>query len=117
MAARIISGTAVAREARGEAAVKAAEFEGQMGRPPGLTVVLVGEDPASQVYVGRMEKASAAVGIRSQTLRLPADTPQVELLATVERLNGDPTVDGVLVQLPLPGHIDQQRIIEAIDPA
>lgn len=117
MTARIISGTAVARAVREEAAVRAAEIAGRLGRPPGLTVVLVGEDPASQVYVGRKEKASAAVGIRSETLRLPADTPEEALLATVARLNADPAVDGVLVQLPLPGHIDEQRVIEAIDPA
>lgn len=117
MTARIISGTSVAKTVREEAAARAAVVSARIGRPPGLTVVLVGEDPASQVYVGRKEKASAAVGIHSVTLRLPADTSEEVLLDTVARLNADPTVDGVLVQLPLPGHIDEQRVIEAIDPA
>ncbi len=117
MAARIISGTAVARTVREEAKARAAELREPLGRAPGLTVVLVGEDPASQVYVGRKEKASAAVGIRSETLRLPADTDQATLLDTVQRLNGDDGVDGILVQLPLPGHIDEQTVIETIDPA
>ncbi len=114
--ARIISGKDVARQVREEAAGHTREVAERLGRPPGLTVVLVGEDPASQVYVGRKEKASAAVGIRSITLRLPADTDQEILLDTVARLNADDTVDGVLVQLPLPEQIDEQTVIEAIDP-
>jgi methylenetetrahydrofolate dehydrogenase (NADP+) / methenyltetrahydrofolate cyclohydrolase len=117
MTARIISGKAVARTVREEAAERVRQIRGPLGRAPGLTVVLVGEDPASMVYVGRKEKASAAVGVRSETLRLPADTDQATLLETVRRLNADEAVDGVLVQLPLPGQIDEQTVIEAIDPA
>jgi methylenetetrahydrofolate dehydrogenase (NADP+)/methenyltetrahydrofolate cyclohydrolase len=117
MTARIISGKAVARTVREEAAARLGQIRGSLGRAPGLTVVLVGEDPASQVYVGRKEKASAAVGIRSETLRLPADTDQATLLGIVRRLNADESVDGVLVQLPLPDQIDEQTVIEAIDPA
>jgi len=117
MTARIISGKDVARAIRGEVAERAARVTETLGRPPGLTVVLVGDDPASQVYVGRKEKASAAVGIRSITLRKPADTTQEEILEIVAQLNADPAVDGVLVQLPLPSHADDQAVIDAIDPA
>ena len=116
MTARIISGKDVAKAIRGEVAIRAAKVTEALGRPPGLTVVLVGEDPASQVYVGRKEKASAAVGIRSVTLRKPAGTTQEEILEIVARLNADPTMDGVLVQLPLPDHADDQAVIEAIHP-
>ena len=116
MAAKIISGKDVARTIRGEVAQRAARVTAALGRPPGLTVVLVGEDPASQVYVGRKEKASAAVGIRSVTLRKPADTTQAEILEIVAHLNADPEVDGVLVQLPLPPHCDDQAVIDAIAP-
>jgi len=117
MTARIISGKDIARTIRGEVAERAAVVTRKLGRPPGLTVVLVGDDPASAVYVGRKEKASAAVGIRSVTLRRPAATTQEEILAIVAQLNADPEVDGVLVQLPLPGHVDDQAVIDAIDPA
>ncbi len=117
MAARILSGKDTARTIREEVAQRAAAFAARAGRPPGLTVVLVGEDPASQVYVGRKEKASAAVGIRNETIRLPAETPEAELLDLVVRLDGDAAVDGILVQLPLPPHIDERKVIEAIDPA
>ena len=116
MTARILSGTEVARAVRADVAERAARVAKRLGRPPGLTVIIVGDDPASKVYVGRKEKASAAVGIRSQTQRLAEDTTQDELLARVAALNTDEAVDGVLVQLPLPRHMDEQAVIEAIHP-
>ncbi len=116
MSAKILSGTEVARAVRADVAERAKEVQQRLGRPPGLTVVLVGDDPASRVYVGRKEKASAAVGIRSQTHRLPAETSQDDLMALVDQLNADETVDGILVQLPLPRHMDEQAVIEAIAP-
>ncbi len=87
------------------------------GVKPGLTAVLVGEDPASQVYVRSKERQSGKLGFNSQVLRLPAETSELDLLALIDKLNQDITVHGILVQLPLPGHIDSQRVIEAIDPA
>jgi len=86
------------------------------GRAPGLAVVLLGDDPASQVYVGSKVKQTLAVGMRSIEHRLPDSTTEAQLLALVARLNGDPTVDGILVQLPLPPSMDASRVIEAIDP-
>ncbi len=85
-------------------------------RPPYLVAVLVGDDGASQTYVGNKEKMSAEVGFRSTVLRLPAETTQEQLLAEVARLNADPEVDGFIVQMPLPRHIDEEKVIEAIDP-
>ncbi len=94
----------------------AAAFAHQAGRRPGLAVVLVGEDPASQVYVGAKGKACAAAGMASFEHRLPADTSEAALLSLIERLNQDEAVDGILVQLPLPGQLDEQAIIAAINP-
>jgi methylenetetrahydrofolate dehydrogenase (NADP+) / methenyltetrahydrofolate cyclohydrolase len=111
--ARLIDGKAVAAELRAEITVRVAE----LGFQPGLAVVLVGEDPASAVYVRTKDRAAAAVGIAAQTIRLPETTGEAALLAEVARLNADPAVDGILVQLPLPGAIDAQRITAAIDPA
>ena len=116
MTARILSGTEVAMAVRADVAARVEQLVPRLGRAPGLTVVLVGDDPASSVYVGRKEKACAAVGIRSQTHRLPTETSQAELMALVDALNADETVDGVLVQLPLPRHMDEQAVIEAIHP-
>ena len=90
--------------------------ENQTGTVPGLTVVLVGNDPASQVYVRNKQNACKAAGMNGTVLRLPAETSQVELLATIDRLNADPTVHGILVQLPLPKGIDDRAVIERIDP-
>ncbi len=87
-----------------------------LGFTPGLAVVLVGEDPASRVYVASKAKATVEVGFRSIEHKLPATTPQADLLDLVARLNADPEVDGILVQLPLPAHIDPERVIAAIDP-
>ena len=111
--ARIIDGKAVAAALRQSVLDRAARLAFQ----PGLVVVLVGEDPASAVYVRNKDRAALQAGLRAQTIRLPATTPQHELLATIDRLNRDPNVDGILVQLPLPPGLSQRAVIEAIDPA
>ena len=116
MAAEIIDGKAFAAELRGRVATAAADFERQVGRKAGLAVVLVGADPASEVYVASKGKATLASGMASFEHRLPADTPQDDLLALVARLNADPSVHGILVQLPLPRHLDEKTVIAAIDP-
>lgn len=116
MSATIIDGKTYAAGLRGRIAGAVAQLSGQ-GVAPGLAVVLVGEDPASQIYVTNKARQTAEVGMRSFEHKLPASTAQAELLALVARLNADPAVDGILVQLPLPGHIDTQAVLEAIDPA
>ena len=116
MTAEIIDGKAFAADLRAKVGTLAAEFEQRAGRKAGLAVVLVGEDAASQVYVAAKGKATLAAGMASFEHRLPADTPQGELIALVERLNADPAVDGILVQLPLPQHLDEKTVIAAIDP-
>jgi methylenetetrahydrofolate dehydrogenase (NADP+)/methenyltetrahydrofolate cyclohydrolase len=89
----------------------------EAGRAPGLAVVLVGDDPASRVYVGQKEKGCAEVGFRHETHRLAADTPESTLLDLVATLNRDPSIDGILIQMPLPPHIDGDRVLLAVDPA
>ncbi len=111
--ARLIDGKAVAASVRAEVAVRVAG----LGFQPGLAVVLVGEDPASAVYVRNKDRAAAAAGIAAHTIRLPAATTEAALLAEVARLNADSAIDGILVQLPLPRHIAADRVIAAIDPA
>jgi methylenetetrahydrofolate dehydrogenase (NADP+)/methenyltetrahydrofolate cyclohydrolase len=86
-------------------------------RKPGLAVVLVGEDPASAVYVSHKEKGCEEVGFHHVTHRLPADTPEADLLSLVHDLNQDPAIDGILIQLPLPGHMDQEKVLLSVDPA
>ncbi len=113
MTARLIDGKAVAAALRAEVAARVAAA----GFSPGLAVVLVGEDPASSVYVRTKDRAAREAGIIPQTIRLSADTAQAELLAVIHSLNQDPAVDGILVQLPLPKGIDPQAVIQAIDPA
>ena len=113
MTARIIDGRAIAAELRARVASRVAG----LGYRPGLSVVLVGADPASSVYVRSKNRAATEAGLTTESIRLPADTTQAELLAIVARLNADPAVDGILVQLPLPPQISQQAVIEAIDPA
>ena len=113
---RIIDGKAVAAELRAEIAVEVAALKGQ-GLTPGLAVVLVGEDPASQVYVRNKGAQTLEAGMASFEHKLPADTPEADLLALVQRLNADARVHGILVQLPLPGHIDSMKVLSAIDPA
>jgi len=116
MTATIIDGKAFAANLRERVAVLAARFEAQSGRKAGLAVVLVGEDPASQVYVGAKARQTVQCGMLSFEHRLPADTPQHELLALVDQLNADRTVDGILVQLPLPRHLDEKEVVARIDP-
>ena len=112
MTATIIDGKAFAARLRSEIATAVAELP----RAPGLAVVLVGDDPASAVYVRSKGKQSVEVGMRSFEHRLPADTAQTDLIALVERLNADDAVDGILVQLPLPSHLDDLAVISAVDP-
>ena len=115
--ARLIDGKAIAEGVRREVAAGAERFALRAGRPPGLAVVLVGEDPASQVYVKSKGRQTVEAGMRSIEHRLPAETTQSALLALVEGLNRDSAVDGILVQLPLPKGLDAGAVIEAIDPA
>jgi methylenetetrahydrofolate dehydrogenase (NADP+)/methenyltetrahydrofolate cyclohydrolase len=115
MAAALIDGKALAAQMREKLAQSVAELE-RKGVVPGLAVVLVGDDPASRVYVSMKEKACAKAGIFSDEHRLPAETSQEDLLALVDKLNNDPRIDGILVQLPLPEHIDEDAVITAIAP-
>jgi len=117
MAAALIDGKAYAAALRERIAAAVPAFAAAAGRPPGLAVVLVGEDPASQVYVRAKGKAVLAAGMASFEHKLPDTTTQAELIALVARLNADEAVDGILVQLPLPAAIDAQSVIAAIDPA
>lgn len=114
---KIIDGKAFAEGLRSEVAAAVARFREQQGRAPGLAVVLVGDDPASAVYVRNKGRMTEAVGMNSLEFRRPATISQEELVELVEELNGDPGVDGILVQLPLPPHIDDQAVIATIDPA
>jgi methylenetetrahydrofolate dehydrogenase (NADP+)/methenyltetrahydrofolate cyclohydrolase len=111
--ARIIDGKAVAAALRAEVAARTAALDYR----PGLAVVLVGDDPASAVYVRNKDRAANAAGIAAETIRLPAGIAEAELLRVIARLNADAAVDGILVQLPLPAQIRQRAVIEAIDPA
>jgi methylenetetrahydrofolate dehydrogenase (NADP+)/methenyltetrahydrofolate cyclohydrolase len=116
MTAQIIDGKAVAQRVTDEVRAEVAAYV-RSGRPvPGLAVVLVGESPASQIYVRNKRKTTEAVGMRSYAHDLPATATEAEVLALVERLNADPGVNGILVQLPLPPQIDPERVIERIDP-
>jgi methylenetetrahydrofolate dehydrogenase (NADP+)/methenyltetrahydrofolate cyclohydrolase len=117
MTAKIIDGKAFAAEVRGKVAGHVAWLKEEHGLVPGLAVVLVGEDPASQVYVRSKGKQTVEAGMNSFEHKLGADTSEADLLALVDRLNADPAVHGILVQLPLPGHIDEPRVLGAIDPA
>ena len=114
--ARIIDGKAFAARLRETIAVEVAALKAEHGLTPGLAVVLVGEDPASQVYVRSKGEQTLAAGMHSETHRLPAETSQAELLSLVERLNDDPAIHGVLVQFPVPDHMSQATIVAAISP-
>ncbi|MFL6853068.1 MAG: bifunctional methylenetetrahydrofolate dehydrogenase/methenyltetrahydrofolate cyclohydrolase FolD [Sphingomicrobium sp.] len=116
MSARIIDGKAAAAILRAQVAAEVARFRVATGRAPGLAVVLVGEDPASAVYVRNKGRATIEAGMESFEHRLPTETGEQELLDLVERLNADPAVDGILVQLPLPDHIDANKVLTSIDP-
>ena len=117
MTAKIIDGKAFAARVRGEVAAHVARLKADRGITPGLAVVLVGEDPASQVYVRSKGKSTLEAGMNSYEHRLPAETSEAELLALIARLNADPAVNGILVQLPLPKHLNADLVINAIDPA
>ena len=116
MTARIIDGKAAAAALRAEVGAEVAKFRAATGRAPGLAVVLVGDDPASAVYVRSKGKVTIEAGMESFEHRLPATATQDELVSLIDRLNGDPTVDGILVQLPLPPQIDERVIITRIHP-
>lgn len=115
MTARIIDGKSIAKELRESLAPRVAALKEQ-GITPGLTVIVVGDDPASAIYVRNKERACVKLGMNSQVLRFPAETTQEEILNTVRLLNQDDSVHGILVQLPLPRHIDEQAVLRAIDP-
>jgi len=116
MTAEIIRGSEVAKQIREELKQEVAELKEKHNVVPGLVTVLVGEDPASQVYVGAKEKTSNALGFYSERQDLPADTSEEELLARIDKLNKDPKIHGILVQLPLPKHINETKVLYAIDP-
>ena len=116
MSARVLDGTALAQAIRAEVAQEVARLS-RNGRKPGLAAVLVGEDPASAVYVRSKGQACEEAGMHSVTLRLPASTSEAELLETVDRLNADAEIHGILVQLPLPKHINSEKVLRRIDPA
>ncbi len=116
MSARILDGVALGKTIRAEVAAEVARLGGN-GRRPGLAAVLVGEDPASSVYVRSKGKATEEAGMYSETIRQPATISEDELLGIVDRLNGDPRIHGILVQLPLPKHIDSEKVLRRLDPA
>jgi methylenetetrahydrofolate dehydrogenase (NADP+) / methenyltetrahydrofolate cyclohydrolase len=116
MAATIIDGKAVAARVRTEVAAEVEQFVAEHGRVPGLATILVGEDPASAVYVNGKQKASAEVGIQGFDHRLPADAAEDEVIALIERLNADDDVSGILCQLPVPDHMDGVKLTGLIDP-
>lgn len=115
MTAQLIDGNALAKKIRGEVAERAAALAAK-GHRPGLAVILVGDDPASQVYVSHKVKDCEGSGVRSVLDRYPADMREADLLARIAELNRDPTIHGILVQMPVPKHIDPQKVIAAIDP-
>ncbi len=117
MTATIIDGKAFAARIRGQVTDAVARLRDDHGVTPGLAVVLVGEDPASEVYVRSKGRMTVEVGMKSFEHRLAAETTEADLLALVAKLNADPTVHGILVQLPLPGHMDSDKVIATIDPA
>ncbi|MDO8533888.1 MAG: bifunctional methylenetetrahydrofolate dehydrogenase/methenyltetrahydrofolate cyclohydrolase FolD [Xanthobacteraceae bacterium] len=117
MTGRILDGKALASEIRAKVAVEAARIAKALGRPPGLAVVMVGENPASESYVRHKARSTIETGMASFEHKLPADTSQAHLLALIARLNADPAVDGLLVQLPLPAGIDSAEVLAAVDPA
>jgi methylenetetrahydrofolate dehydrogenase (NADP+) / methenyltetrahydrofolate cyclohydrolase len=117
MSPQIISGRDISSEMRAELTDEVAALKADTGVVPGLAVVLVGADPASQMYVGMKNKAAKAMGINSRQIDLAADASEDELLGVIDGLNADPSIHGILVQLPVPDHIDEAKVIEAIDPA
>jgi methylenetetrahydrofolate dehydrogenase (NADP+) / methenyltetrahydrofolate cyclohydrolase len=116
MTARVLDGAPIANAIRAEVAEQVKRFR-ESGRQPGLAVVIVGENPASQVYVKAKGKACEEAGMHSETVRLPQETSEADLLAVVDRLNADPRIHGFLVQLPLPAHINGERVLNRVNPA
>ena len=114
--AQILDGKALAREVRAELKGEVAAIRAELGRPPGLAVMLVGDDPASALYVGNKEKAAAELGVASEVLRMPATASQAAVVAAVEGLNADLAIDGMIVQLPLPRGLDEAAVLSRIDP-
>jgi methylenetetrahydrofolate dehydrogenase (NADP+) / methenyltetrahydrofolate cyclohydrolase len=116
VAARVLDGKALAQRVRQEVAAEVARLKEQTGVVPGLTVVLVGDDPASRVYVRNKQNACREAGMSGAIERMPADTSQEALIETIDRLNADPRVHGILVQLPLPKQVDERAVLERVDP-
>ncbi len=116
MAARVLDGKALAQRVRQEVAAEVARLKEQAGVVPGLTVVLVGDDPASRVYVRNKQNACREAGMNGTIERMPSDTPQAVLIETIDRLNADPRVHGILVQLPLPRQVDERAVLDRVDP-
>jgi len=116
MTAQIISGTAIAKQIREEIKQEVAELKKKHNLVPGLATVLLGEDPASQIYVGQKEKTSVELGLYSERHDLPVNTSEKDLLALINKLDKNPKIHGILVQLPLPKHINETRVLYAIDP-
>jgi methylenetetrahydrofolate dehydrogenase (NADP+)/methenyltetrahydrofolate cyclohydrolase len=116
MTAQLISGTEIAKQIRAEIKQEVTELKQKHNVVPGLATVLVGEDPASQVYVGQKEKTSVELGLYSERHDIPVSTTEEELLALIDKLNKNPKIHGILVQLPLPKHINETRVLYAIDP-
>src|ERR1700748_2397513 len=116
VAAKLIDGKAIAARVRAQVAEDVAAFTAEPGRPPGLATVLVGDDPASAVYVGGKQKASAEVGIEGFAHHLPADTSEEDVVSLLHELNADERVSGILLQLPTPDHIDGSHLTTLIEP-
>ena len=116
MTARLLEGGPIADAIRAEVAAEVAKLKAAKGITPGLCAVLVGEDPASQTYVASKGKATEEAGMYSRTLRLPAETTEVELLKLLDELNADPKIHGILCQLPLPKHINTDKVLHRVDP-
>jgi methylenetetrahydrofolate dehydrogenase (NADP+)/methenyltetrahydrofolate cyclohydrolase len=116
MTAQIISGTEVAKQIRAELAQEVADLKAKHNIVPGLAVILIGDDPASRSYVAGKDKAAVALGIYSQKISLPESTTEAQLLDLIQQLNNDPKINGILVQLPLPAHINETSVVYAIDP-
>jgi methylenetetrahydrofolate dehydrogenase (NADP+)/methenyltetrahydrofolate cyclohydrolase len=116
MSAKILDGKVLSEQLHNEVAAGVKERLAKGLRPPGLAVVIVGEDPASKIYVGKKRKTCQAVGVKSDSYDLPKDTSELELLKLIDKLNADSTIDGILVQLPLPAHINSNRVLDHIKP-
>ena len=117
MTARLIDGIAIGKKIRESVRIKISDFVTKGNRPPCLAVLLIGDDPASQVYVKHKEKACSEAGITSKTFRIPTTATAEDILALIHELNQDRSIDGILPQLPMPAHIDRVKVVSAIYPA